>query len=213
MTAPEQLPLDFGHRTAMGAEDFLVAPSNAQAVAWLDRWPNWPGPALIVHGPAGCGKTHLTQVWSARSHAPRVVPAELDRAMLPELLAPTGTLAVDDADSAAGNPEAERALFHLYNLARENGGHLLLTGALAPVQWPVVLPDLRSRLLAAPSAEVGMPDDTLLAGADVVEFLVARMERSFDTARRLVADLDAAALAAHRRITVPLARNILGRTV
>jgi DnaA regulatory inactivator Hda len=227
MTAPEQLPLDFGHRTAMGAEDFLVAPSNAQAVAWLDRWPNWPGPALIVHGPAGCGKTHLTQVWSARSHAPRVVPAELDRAMLPELLAPTGTLAVDDADSAAGNPEAERALFHLYNLARENGGHLLLTGALAPVQWPVVLPDLRSRLLAALSAEVGMPDDTLLAailiklfadrqlrvGADVVEFLVARMERSFDTARRLVADLDAAALAAHRRITVPLARNILGRTV
>ncbi len=211
----------------MGAEDFLVAPSNAQAVAWLDRWPNWPGPALIVHGPAGCGKTHLTQVWSARSHAPRVVPAELDCAVLPELLAPTGTLAVDDADSAAGNPEAERALFHLYNLARENGGHLLLTGALAPVQWPVVLPDLRSRLLAAPSAEVGLPDDTLLAailiklfadrqlrvGADVVEFLVARMERSFDTARRLVADLDAAALAAHRRITVPLARDILSRAV
>jgi hypothetical protein len=37
------------------------------------------------------------------------------------------------------------------------------------------------------------------------------MERSFDAARRLVADLDAAALAARRRITVPLARRVLAR--
>jgi len=227
MTTPAQLPLDLGHRPAMGAEDFLVAPSNAEAVAWLDRWPHWPGPALVIHGPAGCGKTHLTQVWSAHSRALRICPADLAIATLPDLLHPAGAVAVDDADGAAGPPEAERALFHLYNLAREQGAHLLLTGTLAPAQWPVVLPDLRSRLLAAPSAEVGLPDDTLLAailvklfadrqlrvGAEIVEFLVPRMERSFAAARCLVAALDAAALAAHRRITVPLAREVLGRWV
>ena len=39
-----QLPLDLGHRPALGREDFLVAPSNQGAVAWIDRWPDWPGP-------------------------------------------------------------------------------------------------------------------------------------------------------------------------
>ena len=43
-----QLPLDLGHRPALGRSDFLVAPSNAAAIGWLDRWPDWPGPALVV---------------------------------------------------------------------------------------------------------------------------------------------------------------------
>jgi chromosomal replication initiation ATPase DnaA len=45
----------------------------------------------------------------------------------------------------------------------------------------------------------------------VVRFLLTHMERSFDAARHLVADLDAAALAARRRITVPLVRRVLAR--
>ncbi|MEE8443775.1 MAG: DNA replication protein, partial [Alphaproteobacteria bacterium] len=69
MTESAQLPLDLGHRPAMGAADFLVAPCNRDVVAWLDRWPDWPGPALAIHGPAGCGKTHLTHVWRAMSGA------------------------------------------------------------------------------------------------------------------------------------------------
>ena len=28
---------------AQGREDFLVAPCNEVAVAWIDRWPKWPG--------------------------------------------------------------------------------------------------------------------------------------------------------------------------
>jgi chromosomal replication initiation ATPase DnaA len=43
-----------------------------------------------------------------------------------------------------------------------------------------------------------------------VLFLVRQMERSFDAARRLVAQLDAAALRDHRGITIPLARAVLG---
>jgi chromosomal replication initiation ATPase DnaA len=85
------------------------------------------------------------------------------------------------------------------------------------------LPDLRSRLAAAPAVAVAAPDDALLAALlvklfadrqlgvsrEVVLFLVRHMERSFEAARRLVADLDAAALRDHRGITVPLARSVL----
>src|SRR3546814_4047493 len=52
-----QLPLDLGHRPALEREDFLVAECNAAAVAWVDRWPGWPGGGLAIHGPAGGGKT------------------------------------------------------------------------------------------------------------------------------------------------------------
>ncbi len=48
-----QLPLDLGHRPALGRADFLGAPCNAEALAWLDRWPNWPATALALHGPPG----------------------------------------------------------------------------------------------------------------------------------------------------------------
>ncbi len=85
------------------------------------------------------------------------------------------------------------------------------------------LPDLASRLTAAPAVEIGPPDDVLIGavmvklfhdrqlrvGEDVIRFLLARMERSFDAVRAIVAALDRSALAARRNITVPLARDVL----
>lgn len=207
----------------MGCEDFLVAPSNADAVAWLDRWPSWPAPALTVFGPAGCGKSHLAQVWRARSHAVMTAGDALDGADLPGLLALANAVVVEDADAVAGRPAREEALFHLYNLAREQQGHLLLLSRKAPSRWRARLADLRSRIKGAPAVEVRPPDDALLAavlvklfadrqlrpGMEVVTYLLARMERSLDFARRLVAALDHASLAAHRGVTVPLAREVL----
>ncbi|MBT3808848.1 MAG: DNA replication protein, partial [Rhodospirillaceae bacterium] len=58
-----QLVLDLGHRTARGRSDFLVSRSNAEAVEWMDRWPDWPARALAIWGPAASGKTHLGHVW------------------------------------------------------------------------------------------------------------------------------------------------------
>ncbi len=200
MTRSGQLALDLGHRPALGREDFLVAPCNEDAVAWVDRWPDWPGPALVIHGPAGCGKTHLAWVWRRRSGA-------------------TEAAVVEDAD----RPVDDVALFHLYNRHAEEGGHLLLTARTPPARWPGRLPDLVSRLAAAPTVAIGPPDDTLIAqvvvklfadrqlevGAEVVSYLVTHMERSFAAARHLVAAADAAALAAKRPITVPLVRDVL----
>ena len=130
---------------------------------------------------------------------------------------------VDDADRNLGETEAERALLHLVNYVREGGGGLLLTGATAPARWSARLPDLASRLSAAPAVGIGPPDDALLAailaklfhdrqvqvGADVVAYLVSRIERSFATARDIVARLDETALRAKRPITVPLVRRVI----
>lgn len=218
-----QLALDLTYRAALGREDFMVADCNQEAVAWIDRWRDWPSGRLALSGPPGSGKSHLVQVWREASGA-RELPFEaLKSEGLDAWAGESALLALDGADKAAGQPEAERALFHLINLLGERQGRLLLTGREAPARWPVQLPDLRSRLSATANAGIAAPDDELMAGLlvklfsdrqtpldpDAVSYLVARMERSFAAARDLVRELDRLALAERKRVTVPVARRVL----
>ena len=215
----QQLVLDLGHRSAHDVEDFLVAPCNNDAVAWLDRWPDWPAPALAVYGPGACGKTHLADIWKNRSDARMIRPGQLRESSPDRLVSGTRNVIVDDA----GPGIDERVLLHLYNIVGEGGGSLLLTSRTAPARWSIGLADLRSRLAAAPAVAIGRPDDALIGAvliklfadrqiqldSEVLAYVLARMERSFAAARFLVDALDRSALAAHRRITKPLAREVL----
>ena len=219
-----QLALDLPHRPAMDRDDFLVAPSNAVAVEWIDRWPDWPGKGLVLHGPSGAGKSHLAAVWCGLSGAVAVSPADLAEREPPAILGEAQACLLDDADRAlAAAPALERPLLHLYNLIAERRGALLLTARQAPARWSISLPDLRSRLVTLQAAALGAPDDTLLRALLVklfadrqltldeqaLRFLLPRMERSFGAARRLVAAADRTALARRKDITVPLLREVL----
>ena len=220
MTGPSQLVLGLPHRPALGRDDFLVASSNAEAVAWLDRWPDWPATALALHGPAGAGKSHLAQVWRRSSGAAAIFDGgPID----PPALASAGAVVLDLGAAAA--PSEERPLLHLYNLLAERRGHLLLVAREPPARWPVALPDLRSRLATAPAAALLPPDDALRTAvmvklfadrqirveADVIGYLLQRLDRSFAAIGEAVAALDQTALAERRPITVPLARAVLAR--
>jgi|SRR5690625_367586 len=219
----EQMPLALEHRPALARKDFLVAPSNALAVEWIDAWPQWQVPLLTLVGPAGSGKTHLAQVWRARSGALSLDPADGDAALLTEALGSSCAAVVEDAERLAGKPRAERGLFHLYNLLWEREGHLLLTARSYPSRWQMTLPDLRSRLESGALAVLSEPDDLLMRGlleklfadrqlrpgAGVTRYLLARMERSYDAASRVVAQLDARALAERRELRLPFVREVL----
>jgi chromosomal replication initiation ATPase DnaA len=202
-------------------EDFVPAEGNREALAWIDRWPDWPAPALALSGPTGSGKTHLGRIWAARAGAQVIEGADLEGksvADLASLAESAAALVIEHADCSS-----ERGLFHLYNLMRERRGHLLLISERPPARWPITLPDLASRLRAAPAVTVAPPDDELLgsiilkqlsdrqlhAGAGVVQYLVSHMERSADEARRVVAALDRRALAERREIDRRLAADVL----
>ena len=224
MSAYRQLPLALGHRPALSAEDFLVAAPNREAVAWIDRWPDWPTPALVIHGPPGCGKTHLARVFMALSGAAAVSAETLGSCEPPTLPEGQPAAVVEDIEDLIG-AGLEEPLLHLYNGLQASRRHLLVTAGRAPAHMAVALADLGSRLRAALAVGIGAPDDAVIAavmvklfadrqlriGDEVIAYLLARMERSFDAARRLVAALDEASLAEHRRITVPLVRQVLAR--
>jgi chromosomal replication initiation ATPase DnaA len=214
----EQLPLELGHRAALGRDDFLVSESNRDAVAWIDLWPHWPGPGLVVFGPAASGKSHLAEVWRARSDAIRIDRMNLAADSV-DRFAAAGAVVIEDADRGFD----ETALFHLYNILAERKASLLLTAGTPPARWDLRLADLRSRLTALPAVAIVAPDDALMHAVlvklfadrqlrvdpELVTYLVNRLDRSLAAAAAAVATLDRAALAAGRPLTVPFARSAL----
>jgi chromosomal replication initiation ATPase DnaA len=216
--APRQLVLALDHATSFAREDFLAGPSNAAALALIERWPDWPDRIMALVGPEGSGKTHLASIWAEASGA-RVLSARLlGDADLPAALA-TGALVLEDLEPAGLD---ERALFHLLNLAREQGTYLLVTARAAPAGFPVGIRDLGSRLRALPAVTLAAPDDPLLRALIVklaadrqlavdealVNYLSHRIERSFAAARAAVARLDEEALRRQRPATRALAAEL-----
>ena len=212
---PRQLPLDLGHVAGVSRDDLVISAANRDAVALIERWPDWPSPVVLLAGPPGSGKSHLAAIWRELAGA-AVIPAIRIEAVLHDFSAPAAL--VEDADAQLD----QTGLFHLINSFRAGGGHLLLTARSFPAAWRVTLPDLVSRLKAATVVEIHEPDDLLLAGVitklfadrqvevepNVVQFLVRRIERSLSAAIDVVERLDTVAMERKSRITRVLAGEV-----
>lgn len=215
---PRQLALAFGHAESFARDDFLSGPPNEAALALIERWPDWPDRIMVLVGPEGSGKSHLASIWAADVGARSLSAHALNQVDVPAALA-TGALVVEDVAPAELD---ERALFHLLNLAREEGASLLLTAGSAPAGWPLEIRDLGSRLRALPVVTVSAPDDALLRSViiklaadrqlpvdeSLVSFLATRIERSFAAARDAIAQLDREAMRQHRPVTRALAAEL-----
>lgn len=227
IAANNQLTLDFPHRPSLSREDFLVAPCNREAVALTDQWPDWPYFALCIYGSEGCGKTHLANVWANKvanlTNFPYRIPfikaAKINRDNLRSLFVYNPCLVIEELENLAD----QESLFHLYNLYRDEGGHILFTSNQAPARLDITLPDLRSRLNIIPAVEIKAPDDELLSALiiklfsdrqiipapEVVQFMLSNMQRSFAAARQLVAETDAVSLARKRSVSVAVVKEAL----
>jgi chromosomal replication initiation ATPase DnaA len=212
---PSQIPLPLQTPARLGRADFIVGAGNRAAVAFIDSWPGWPGPAAALFGPAGSGKSHLAAVWAELAKAEIVEAAELREADLARRV----PLVVENAEGAP--PEAEAALFALL----ERGQNMLLTGRERPSAWAVRLPDLKSRLDALLAFPLWVPDDQLLTALAKKLFtdrqlavpeavtlqMIRALERSPAAVRDFVARADAAALAQKRSVTTALIRELLAK--
>ena len=218
MILAQQIPLQFEHRSALSCEDFLVSDSNREAVEWIDHWPDWLSPTIAINGPPGAGKTHLGVIFIEKTRG------QIFNAANPEAWVENaaGAWLVDDAQNFIDRA-GERTFLHFYNAVIEAKGNILLLDQAPPSQWPLSLPDLRSRMLTALVVEVLPPDDALLSavlvklladrqlvvGTRVIDYVLPRMERSFIAAGNLVEGLDRLALAEKREITIALAKRVL----
>ncbi len=216
-----QLSFELPARPALGRDDFYVSAANGLALALIDADDTWPDGKLTLTGPAGSGKTHLAHVWAARSGARIVAAKDLSKAEIPTLA--DGPVVVEDTPQLSGDADGQESLFHLHNLLRSQQNKLLLTGRGPVPTWGLSLPDLASRVQAAQSVALDVPDDALLAAVlaklfddrqirprpDVIPYLVGHMERSFAAAAQNVARLDQIALTEKRPVSRQLAIRAL----
>jgi chromosomal replication initiation ATPase DnaA len=219
---PRQLAFALPHAESLSRDDFLEGPSNAEALGLIERWPDWPNRVMLLAGPEGSGKSHLAAIWAEQAGARSTSAHALTAAEVPGQLA-TGALVVEDLRSDQFD---ERALFHLLNLAREDGAFVLITARAPAASLEIELRDLRSRLRAIPTVTLLPPDDQLFRAliikfcADrqmsvdetVVSFLASRIERTFVAARQTVEHLDSEALRLGRPVTRALAAELLRQT-
>ncbi len=204
----------------MGRDDFFVSEANQLAVTALEDWTTWPLFKFVLIGPEGAGKTHLAHVWAQETSA-RIEDANaLTEQGLDQLA--NGPVVVEDLH-ALRSDEALRSLFHLHNLMQETGQPLLMTARIAPAHLKLPLKDLQSRLEGTTTVALAPPDELLLQvvlmklfadrqinpPARLIDYVLARLPRSFAAARAFVAELDARALGENRPIGQKLAAEVL----
>jgi chromosomal replication initiation ATPase DnaA len=216
---PTQLVMPFAPTVSYQPEDFIHGPANEAAFDLIARWPDWPYSLVVLHGPKGCGKTHLCHVFAAQAQAMFLDPARIGTAPADQLLAGHHCWIIDGLERVADSA----ALAQLINHARARGDYLLMTASTPPAQLAIALPDLRSRLAALPEIGIALPDDMLLSAVlaksfadrqlrvapQALAFAVARLERSFEAAQHFAALVDEASLATGARVNMVLMRQIL----
>jgi hypothetical protein len=191
-----QISLPFDWHGAASGGDFLVSDANRMAVTHLERWRDWPLSVSVLTGPPLSGRSTLARHFAKMS----------------------GGSVIDDAQGGD-----EHRLFHAWNEAQTARRPLLMIGQASPASWTVALPDLRSRLAAVPHVAIAEPDEALAralierqlgaAGArfaaDLPDWLLRRIERSYGAIATVTQLLDRAALSSGRKISVAMAKDCL----
>jgi DnaA family protein len=226
-----QLPLGVQLRDRATFASFL--PGSNQALLRQLQQPSPAARSVVtwIYGPPGAGKTHLLQAvcaQRAQSAIAAYLPLRELKAMGPESLSGwqhAQCLCIDDVDAVLGRVEWERALFGIYRDAEEHGAELVISAAAPPRALTFALPDLGSRYASGVVYAVLPLDEAeqrealrlraRLRGLDLPDetarFLQRRMPRDMETLYGLLDTLDAAALQAQRRLTVPFIREVLAQ--
>lgn len=217
---PSQITMDFQSPPSNDRTDFVLGACNALAADWIDRWPDWPGriSGLVLIGPEASGKSHLASIWQTMSSA-RVMTSLDDRSIF--TLDECKHIIWDNFEASANWPDD--LMFHFLNRLTELQGSLLILSRRPMAEMQFGLDDVASRLNGLSSAVIDTPDDDVLTAVlhkladdlglaldpEVTRYIVSRINRSFLTAQQIITALNKVTLAEQRKLTVPLARDVM----
>jgi len=226
-----QIPLAVGLRDDAAFDNYLPGPNTQARACVAAAVYGLPSEGSIyLWGGQGCGKTHLLQ--AACSEAGRrglrsvYIPLGEAGVMTPEVLVgleQMDLVCIDDLACVAADPAWEQALFHLYNGLFDQGRQLIVAADRNVGALELGLDDLASRLswgfvyhlrqladddkLTALQARASARG--LMLDREVAMYLLRHYPRDMQSLFDALARLDAASLAAQRRLTIPFVRDHL----
>jgi DnaA family protein len=224
-----QIPLQLEPARDNRFGNFISGPNHAVVKA-LEHLPDEPGSHVFLYGGEGSGKTHLLNAVcvTVREREGRAFYLALKRLPKDAIASLQGLeqldlVCVDDIHVIAGDRAWEEALFHCFNRIREANGRLLVSSRERLSALGLGLPDLASRLAWGlrlqlepledhdKLAVINLHSDALglVLPEEVQRYLLKHHDRSMTALIHTVEKLQQAALTQKRRITVPLAREVL----
>ena len=209
-------------------ESFLPA-GNETLVAFLKSTvATGKGPGGWIRGANATGKTHLLQaVCESAGHHAQFLPlgdlVDVSPAIL-DGLERRKFVCLDDVGAVAGNTDWELGLFRLYNALADAGGVLLCSAPAAPRDCAFRLADLVSRFSRLPTFNLRPLDEAARIEAlqlrarhrgldlppESAGYLLSRSTRDMASLYALLDKLDAEAMIAKRRLTIPFVKEVLG---
>lgn len=229
MAASPQIPLPLQPRRPDRFDDFVAGPNQALVDA-LRNLGAQEGASLFLQGPPASGKSHLLGAlcheMRGRGRAAWYIGLEgLEREAAAGLEGLYGLVCFDDLHAVAGDRGWEEAVFHCFNQVRDAGGQIAVSSRVPLSALDFALPDLSSRLawgLRLKLLPLGEDERVevlrhrarsldMALTREVEQYLLRRIQRDMASLVGTLEDVNRAALAAKRKITVPLVREVMDR--
>jgi DnaA-homolog protein len=223
-----QLPLGLRWNQEFALNQFVSPTPGFTDVLLRDLGANRPT-GMILHGAHKTGKTHLAlglfQALRTTTDSSVVFVAggQITARGLDDIGDAAKTILIDDAHLLFTNRDLCERLFVLANKMLDGRLRLLLTSVSAAGTSIVVLPDLLSRMQQMHHYPLTLLNDAeleralvLKAGvygielsAEIVQFLTLQVSRDLAALTKQIKDMDAAALAQKRKLTLAYVRSYL----
>ncbi len=228
---PVQLPLGISLREEARFENYLLG-ENGLLCESLKRSASGQGEQLIyLWGWIGSGRSHLLQAVchyaDAQGHHAAYLPMSELIQFDPTIfdgLEQMDLVCIDDIHLIASLPDWEEAMFHLFNRLRAADVPLIVAASDIPTHLNLSLPDLISRLqwglvfhvhpIQEDEKIKTLKDRAKSRGFElsdeVLRYIMHHGKRDLTDLLSVLDQLDHASLSAHRRITVPFVKQVMG---
>ena len=169
---------------------------------------------IFLKAPNKSGKSHLINMWIKNNNA------ILYNSNLKEVLDLKKNVAIDNLFVKI----KEEDIFHIINHCKNENLKIFITSNLDISEYNFQLTDLKSRLKTFFHVSISNPDDEMvkiiltkllhekqfiIKNPEIFDFLVKRIERSYQSIYNLVKTLDKFSLQKKRQLTIPLIKEIL----
>ena len=220
-----QLALPLTLKTLKNRENFLVSECNQSAVKLIDNIDSWKNskrinsiPAILIHGPPGCGKTHISSIFEQQNSC-----ITLSSIITKDIrLAEKGNNFIID-NFFPGTSFSPEIVMHFLNEVTYNSGSVLFLSRFSAFDMQWELDDLNSRLRSIMSCEIKLPDEILLYSflakyADDKKliltdkqciYIIERVERSFETIIKIIDNLDRVSLEIKKKLTFDNLQDVI----
>ena len=220
-----QLALPLTFKILKNRENFIVSECNRSAVKLIDNIDFWQNskkinsiPAILIYGPIGCGKTHISSIFEQQNTCITLSSITSNDIRLAE----KGYNFIVD-NFSPGKGFVPETVMHFLNEVTYNSGSVLFLSRLSAFDMQWELDDLNSRIRSLMCCEIKLPDDILLYSilvkyADDKKliltdkqciYIIERVERNFETVIQIIDNLDRISLEIKKKLTFDIIQNVI----